>query len=732
MTTLNAPEQQPAVSADTTASDSGWQLVQKAARSSKQQQTQAAHPFGPHASTTAAGAQHGNSRTGPAPNTGSGSATAASAHWKLMSEAHKSPVDPDTGRIRCRACGRAFAAYTFLAQHLKQRHFGINSEDAKVLEYRQLQQQQQQQGHSSAQGSIQLTAADFPSLSGAPAAAAVAGPLAGSPAPSAAAGGGVSGASASPAASSWSGWGVSKSTAAAGAAAGSPGMTQQDAGSSSTSASALQQQWGGADAFDTMSVASASTYRSLQSQLQQQRPGTVATDMTGFTASTTQGPNTAATGYTAAAAAASSGSRGASKPKPLAAHSLDLGQLIELSSSSKKQQQLRSPQQKQKQRGGKQQDDRKQRLTAEQVKLILAAAAEQGLRVKNGAAELKQKPRGKLSRLKRLIIKERADRQLAAAGHALQQAQAEADTLQQQLAALQQRLEAAQQLQQLLASSSSNGGAGNAAAAGSADGSSSSATADKAGQGAAAAAAAGAVSGSSGGAAVVGTPCCDPQTAVRLSVAALQLAVQRASGALAQAQKAVEKRQSEHSVAQAAWNKAYKVPEAVPEEVPEHQQQQQVAIAAEGVPQQDGTDTVPAAVDGADAGMAASSSGADSAAVPAIPAAAAAPELPSWLGQLGSESDSESDMEESDVGSISSGDSSEEDEESEDSSDGEGKFRLCAQCCTGVLHCCITTGVRIWNSLLPICSGAWKHRSVWASSKDSAEGQRCGTVQART
>jgi hypothetical protein len=356
-----------------------------------------------------------------------------------------------------------------------------------------------------------------------------------------------------------------------------------------------------------------------------------------------QQPNTAATGYTAAAATFSS-SRNASKPKPLAAHNLDLGQLIQMSSSSSKQQQ------QQRKRGDKQQQDRKQRLTAEQVKLILAAAAEQGLRVKNGASELKRKPHGKLSRLKRLIIRERADRQLAAAGHSLQQATAEADVLQQQLGALQQRYEAAQQLQQLLAdttTSSSGGGSGG----GGAD------------EGAAPAASATVGSSGGSGSAAEGTPFCDPKTAARISVAALELAVQRASAVLTQAQKVLEKRQGEQQAAQAAWNKAYKVPEEVPE-----QQQQLTAADAAAQPPQQQSDTAVAAGNG----DAASGSSVDAVPAAAAAAAAAAPELPSWLGQLGSESDSESEMlPESEAHSIASDDSSEEEDDS--SSDGEGE-----------------------------------------------------------
>jgi hypothetical protein len=505
--------------------DEGWQVVQN--KSSKQ-----AH------SATAQAARH-------APNTGPASAAAAAAQRKLMAEAHKSPADPVSGRVRCKACGKAFSAYSFLAQHLKQRHFGLNSEDAKVLEYRHLEQQQQAASHKSS-SSAQLTAADFPSLGQIPAAAA---------APPA-----------SPSAK-WGGWGSSAAT----------NGPSKDSSSNSTAVVHQQEE-----------------------------------------------PSTAA-----AMANSSSTGRAAGKPRPLPAHSLDLSHLMELS-SKKQQQQQHSPQRQKRRSDRQQQQDKKQRLSAEQVRLILAAAAAQGLKVKHGAAELKRNSRHKLSRLKRLIIRERADRQLAAAGHALQQATDDAEVLQQQLAALQMRLEAAQQLQQLLqlGSGSSAAPAGDSSAC---------------------------VDGSS-----ICNPgslpvCCDPQVAARTSVAALELAVQRASNTWAQAQAEVSKRSTQQQVAQAAWNQAYKVPEEAPE------QQQEPAAADQQPPEQH-----PAGSN--------STSSAPAAATAAETAAAAVdvPELPRWLSQVGTESDSESEDEASDVCSVSCGSSSEE-EEDDSSSDGEGE-----------------------------------------------------------
>ncbi|GAX84954.1 hypothetical protein CEUSTIGMA_g12375.t1 [Chlamydomonas eustigma] len=57
-----------------------------------------------------------------------------SAVW--LSQARQSPVDPSTGKVRCRACGVAFVSYTSLAQHLGSKHGGLNSEDSKYAQLR--------------------------------------------------------------------------------------------------------------------------------------------------------------------------------------------------------------------------------------------------------------------------------------------------------------------------------------------------------------------------------------------------------------------------------------------------------------------------------------------------------------------------------------------------------------------------------------------------------------------
>ena len=52
----------------------------------------------------------------------------------LQREARKSKVDAVTGKVRCLACGKALADFRTLEQHLKDKHFGLNSPEAKLLE----------------------------------------------------------------------------------------------------------------------------------------------------------------------------------------------------------------------------------------------------------------------------------------------------------------------------------------------------------------------------------------------------------------------------------------------------------------------------------------------------------------------------------------------------------------------------------------------------------------------
>jgi len=63
---------------------------------------------------------------------------AGGASSQLLAQAHMSPLDQATGKVRCRACGQAFPTYTSLAQHLSSKHAGINSEDVKFLQLRGL------------------------------------------------------------------------------------------------------------------------------------------------------------------------------------------------------------------------------------------------------------------------------------------------------------------------------------------------------------------------------------------------------------------------------------------------------------------------------------------------------------------------------------------------------------------------------------------------------------------
>lgn len=54
-----------------------------------------------------------------------------------LAQAHKSRPNA-TGKVACKACGRAFENYSSLAQHLVSKHGGRNSEDVKVLAYQRL------------------------------------------------------------------------------------------------------------------------------------------------------------------------------------------------------------------------------------------------------------------------------------------------------------------------------------------------------------------------------------------------------------------------------------------------------------------------------------------------------------------------------------------------------------------------------------------------------------------
>lgn len=57
----------------------------------------------------------------------------ARARQVLAAEARKSPVDRATGKVRCLSCGRAFAGFRILEQHLRDKHGGVNSEDSARL-----------------------------------------------------------------------------------------------------------------------------------------------------------------------------------------------------------------------------------------------------------------------------------------------------------------------------------------------------------------------------------------------------------------------------------------------------------------------------------------------------------------------------------------------------------------------------------------------------------------------
>lgn len=62
-------------------------------------------------------------------------------HEELLAEAEKSPKDEFTGNVRCLSCGKALNGYPELAQHLHSRHSGINSPDARFIEYQRRKSQ---------------------------------------------------------------------------------------------------------------------------------------------------------------------------------------------------------------------------------------------------------------------------------------------------------------------------------------------------------------------------------------------------------------------------------------------------------------------------------------------------------------------------------------------------------------------------------------------------------------
>jgi hypothetical protein len=97
----------------------------------------AASPAPPHAPDTAAptppsDSQLTSSAAGPATP-----GAAGSEYQALLAQARRSAFDPATSKVRCRACGRAFATFGQLAQHLGSAHGGLNSEDAKVIAFKQ-------------------------------------------------------------------------------------------------------------------------------------------------------------------------------------------------------------------------------------------------------------------------------------------------------------------------------------------------------------------------------------------------------------------------------------------------------------------------------------------------------------------------------------------------------------------------------------------------------------------
>jgi hypothetical protein len=49
----------------------------------------------------------------------------------LLQQAARSRLDPVSGKVRCQACGKTLPSHALLAQHLKDKHGGVNSEDVK-------------------------------------------------------------------------------------------------------------------------------------------------------------------------------------------------------------------------------------------------------------------------------------------------------------------------------------------------------------------------------------------------------------------------------------------------------------------------------------------------------------------------------------------------------------------------------------------------------------------------
>jgi len=86
---------------------------------------------------------------------------------RLLQQAHRSAQDPLTTGVRCRACGRAFSAYRFLAQHLEARHGGVNDESAKVAQLATLAGRGGGAPPQLPPPLPQFTASDFPELSAA-------------------------------------------------------------------------------------------------------------------------------------------------------------------------------------------------------------------------------------------------------------------------------------------------------------------------------------------------------------------------------------------------------------------------------------------------------------------------------------------------------------------------------------------------------------------------------------
>jgi hypothetical protein len=90
----------------------------------------------------------------------------SSAMW--LSQARQSPVDPSTGKVKCRACGVAFTSYSSLAQHLGSKHAGLNSEDSKfaqLLSRPSASQKQELPTHESHDSMFPVLSASRPQMS---------------------------------------------------------------------------------------------------------------------------------------------------------------------------------------------------------------------------------------------------------------------------------------------------------------------------------------------------------------------------------------------------------------------------------------------------------------------------------------------------------------------------------------------------------------------------------------